>query len=243
MTFEELLARCETDPRIVGVFLGGSRGKAANVGPESDYDLRVIVAAADDELLAALDPPRGGEVDVAVSTLKEFRAQALDGSGTEWDRYTFTRGRVLVDKLDGELQRLVDQKARLPPDEARRLARRALDAYLNSLYRSLKSERLGLELAARLHAAESIAHLVATLFALEERVRPFHDALAWELRTEPLRQWEGADLLARIEAALSGEAEPQQALFREVEAQLRARGLADVVDAWEPDVALMRGAE
>ena len=242
MTFEELLERCEADPRILGVFLGGSRGKDANVRPDSDYDVRVVVAGADAELLAALDLPRGGEVDVAVSTLDEFRPHALAGSGTEWDRYTFVRGRVLVDKLDGEIQRLVDAKARLQPDEARDRAHSALDGYLNSLYRSLKSARLALDLAARLHASESVAHLLTTLFALEGRVRPFHDALAWELEVEPLRLWQAAELLGRIDAALSGEPEPQQALFRAVEPQVRAEGLAQVVDAWEPDVALMRGS-
>jgi len=242
MTFDELLARCEADPRIVGVFLGGSRGKNANVRLDSDYDVRVVVARADADLLAVLDVPRGGEVDVAVSTLHEFRTHGLDGSGTDWDRYTFVRGRVLLDKLGGEIERLVDEKARLRPDEARRLARGALDAYLNSLYRSLKSARLGFELAARLHAAESVGHLLTALFALEGRVRPFHDALEWELEVEPLRLWPAAELLALVEAALCVGPESQEALFRRLEPQVLAQGLGDVVGVWEPDVALMRGA-
>jgi predicted nucleotidyltransferase len=242
MTFDELLARCEADARVVGVFLGGSRGKDAHVRPESDYDVRVVVEREDAELLRSLESPRGGEVDAALSTLAQFRPYALAGSITEWDRYTFTRGRVLVDKLDGDFQRLVDEKARLSADEANLLARNEADGYMNSLHRSLKSGRLGLGLAARLHAAESVAHLLAAVFALEERVRPFHDALTWELEAEPLHDWSSFELLVGIEAALSGEGERQQALFRTLEPRLRARGLGDVVDAWEPDVALMRGA-
>jgi len=243
VTFEELLAVARDDPRIVGLFLGGSRGKGVNVRRESDYDVRVVIAREDAELERVLDTPRGEAVDVAIHTLEEFRAHALAGSGKEWDRYTFARGQVLVDKLEGEIQRLVDQKARLAPDEARRRARGALGAYLNSLYRSLKSARLGLDLAARIHAAESAGHLLVALFALEGRVRPFHDSLAWELETEPLARWRTDELLTRIEKILDGAAEPQQALFREVERQVRPHGFGEEIDAWEPDVALMRGEQ
>jgi hypothetical protein len=203
--------------------------------------VRVVIAREDEELVRALDAPRGESIDVAIHTVDDFRAHALPGSDKEWDRYTFTHGQVLVDKLDGEIQRLVDEKARLRSYEAQPLARAALGSYLNSLYRSLKSARLGLALAARLHAAESAGHLLAALFALESRVRPFHDSLAWELEAEPLEGWGTDELLARVAAILDGATEPQQALFREVERQVRAHGLGGEIGAWEPDVALMRG--
>jgi predicted nucleotidyltransferase len=239
--FDAFLAKARQDPRVVGVFLGGSRATDGAARPEADYDLRVVVVDEEEQLKRELETPRGGRMDVVATTLERFRAYALEGSASEWDRYTFTRGRVLVDKLDGEIQWLVAEKARLRADEAQRLGRRALDAYLNSLYRALKSGRGGLALAARLHAAESVGHLLTVLFALEGRVRPFHDALLAELAVEPLAEWPAAELCDQLEQILRGAPEPQQALFRRVEERVHRYGLGDVIDSWEPDVGLMRG--
>jgi hypothetical protein len=221
LTFEELVERARAD-RLVWLFLGGSRGKGANVRPDSDYDVRIVGDAAGD-----LETPRGSHVEVAVMTLDEFRDYP------DWDRYTLTYSRALIDKT-GEIQRVLDEKGRLNDEEARRLAPLALDGYMNSLYRGLK--RPGL--AARIHAAESVGSLLACLFALEGRVRPFHDYLAWELENYPLERWDSAELLGLIEGALDC---AQRELFRRVEAHVRARGLGEVVDSWEPDVAFMRG--
>ena len=63
-------------------------------------------------------------------------------------------------------------------------------------------------------------------------MRPFHDYLEWELEHHPLEGWD--DLLDLLEG-------DQHELFRRVEAHVRARGLGDVVDSWEPDVPFMRG--
>lgn len=230
MTFDELLARARADPRIVGLFLGGSRGKGANVRPDSDYDVRVVLATEDEEAFRDYDTPRGVPVEVAVTTVEKLQ------NIQEWDRYTLTHTKALIDKT-GEIQQLLDQKGRLAEAEAGPRARGALDAYMNSLYRSLK--RPGL--AARIHAAESVGHLLTTLFALEGRVRPFHDYLAWELENHPLEGWPADWLLGHIERVLDGGADEQRALFREVEPHVRARGLGDLVDSWEPDVPFMRG--
>lgn len=230
LTLEELLAKARADPRIVGLFLGGSRGKGANVRPDSDYDVRVVIEHQDEELYQELDTDRGVPVEVAVMTLEEFRAYK------EWDRPTLTHTKALVDKT-GEIQRLIDEKGRLSAAEAERVPPLALDGYMNSLYRSLK--RPGL--AARIHAAESVGYLLTCLFALEGRVRPFHDYLAWEVETHPLEGWPADRLLGLIERALSGEPDPQRELFRAVEPHVRAHGLGEVVDSWEPDVPFMRG--
>lgn len=230
LTFEELVDRARADDRVVGLFLGGSRGKGANVRPDSDYDVRVVLVEDDEEAFREYDTPRGVRVEVAVTTLERLR------SIQNWDRYTLTHTKALVDKT-GEIQRLLDERGRLSASEVERLPPLALDGYMNSLYRSLK--RPGL--AARIHAAESVGHLLTCLFALEGRVRPFHDYLAWELETHPLEGWPAQDLLAAIERVLAGDREPQQELFCKVEPHVRARGLGELVDSWEPDVALMRG--
>jgi len=171
LTFEEVLGKARDDPRIVGLFLGGSRGKGANVRPDSDYDVRVVIAEEDEELFRELDTERGVPVEVAVMTLEELRAYK------QWDRPTLTHTQALVDKT-GEIQRLIDEQGRLSAAEAERIPPLALDAYMNSLYRSLKRPGLG----GRIHAAESVGHVLVCLFALEGRVRPFHGPRARRCR-------------------------------------------------------------
>jgi hypothetical protein len=215
LTFDAVVERARADDRVVGLFLGGSRGKGANVRPDSDYDVR-IVGDADD-----LETPRGSHVEVAVMTPERFR------NYPEWDRYTLTHTHPVIDKT-GEIARVIDEKGRLSETEAAERAPAALDGYINALYRALRTPGLG----ARLQTAESVAYLLTCLFALERRVRPFYDYLEWELANYPLSGWD--DLVEAIEG-------DQRALFRRVEIHVRERGLGAVVDSWEPDVAFMRG--
>jgi len=76
-------------------------------------------------------------------------------------------------------------------DAAPAIAAGALDAYVNSTYRSLKAERLGEVLGARLDAADAASHLLDALFALRGRVRPWSKYLRWELEVEPLGEGAG----------------------------------------------------
>lgn len=216
LTFEEVVEQARADDRVVGLFLGGSRGKGANVRPDSDYDVRVVGDAEH------LETPRGAHVEVAAMPLERFRDYP------EWDRYTLAHTRAVVDKT-GEIQLVIDEKGRLSEAEAAERAPLALDGYMNSLYRGLKRpEGIG----GRLHQSESVGYLLTCLFALEGRVRPFYDYLEWELANYPLLGWDD------LPEAIEGE---QRALFRRVEAHVRERGLDDVVDSWEPDLAFMRG--
>jgi hypothetical protein len=223
LTFEELVERARADDRVVGLFLGGSRGKGANVRPDSDYDVRIVGDAED------FGTPRGVPVEVAVMNLDRFRAYP------EWDRYTLTHTRAVIDRT-GEIQRVIDEQGRLTDAEAAERAPLALDAYINSFHRSLKRPGLG----SRIHAADSAGHLLVCLFALEGRLRPFHDYLAWELEHHPLQGWDSVELLRLIERALDGDGHE---LFRRVDAHVREHGLGDVVDGWEPDVPFMRGEQ
>jgi hypothetical protein len=117
-----------------------------------------------------------------------------------------------------------------------------LDAYVNSYYRSAKNARLGLELASLLDGQESIPWFLEFLFAVHGRVRPYNKWLAWELQHHPLPPARNRLLLGRLERiARTGELAEQQALFREAERLARAHGLGATIDAWEPDVDLLRG--
>ncbi len=236
MTYDEWMQLAHRDPRIVGVVVTGSRGRDAHVHPGSDWDLRVVVQDGHEGFADSLDTAHGSAVEVAASTLTAFR------DSPKWDRYSYAHVQVPVDKLDGAVAGLVEAKGTLAETEARELARESLGAYTNSLYRSLRDDELGLELAARLDAGESVSALLTALFALERRVRPFNKYLRWELEAYPLRDWETDELLGLIGAALEGSAEPQRTLFREVEPRMRAHGHGDVIDDWEPHVEFLRNA-
>ena len=235
MTLDEFLAFAEQEPRIVGVVLTGSRGRGALTHARSDWDLRVLVVDGEEAFAHSLDTAHGNELEIAAATVSAFRGSP------EWDRYSYAHVKVPIDKLGGEVRRLVDERGHLTAVEARACARASLDAYLNSLHRSLATSRFGLELESRLDACESASSLLAAIFAFEGRVRPFNKYLAWELENHPLADWDGPELLVALEGVLTGDASAQQALFREVERRSRTRGFGDVVDGWGADVRGFRG--
>lgn len=187
---------------------------------------------------------RGAPVEVLVFSLSGFeRAAELDSSNA-WDRYGYTHAKVVLDKLGGTITRLVAEKGILPPEVAHKLAAAALDAYINSYYRSIKNHLAGLELASQLDAGESISHFLDTLFALYRRVRPYNKYLAWELQTFPLEEnrWSAGSLLERIAKIVSsGDLLQQRTLFRSMEKLAREHDLGAVVDGWEADFPLLYG--
>ena len=173
--------------------------------------------------------------------LEEFRTHGLPGSGSssEWNRPTFLHVRVEIDKLDGEIRRLVDEKAQLRPDEARTIAVEALDGYINMLLRSLRNGEAGRAVAARLDATESIPFLLTALFAFDGRVRPFNKWLEYQVQRQPLSF---PDIPARADALVRRPTlAAQRRLFRDVERLARERGFGAEVDLWEPNVAWLRG--
>nr|BFE79838.1 hypothetical protein GCM10020093_024390 [Planobispora longispora] len=147
----------------------------------SDYDVYLITA--DDGPVG--EERRDALLDVTAMSLEEFRAHAMPGSGTEWNRYSFAHARILKDRPDGLIGELVSAKATLSAPEARQTAAAALDSFVNAVYRWLKNHRDGHAAEARLDAAESIPPLLTFLFALDHRVRPYNRYLAWELRNHP----------------------------------------------------------
>ncbi|MEU6237455.1 hypothetical protein [Kitasatospora sp. NPDC047058] len=233
--FTAFVAEAKADPAVVGLVLKGSRAHDGMTTRHSDHDLYVILADDVRSELAALDGYRSARLDLVVTTLERFRRPA------DWERYAIARSRVLVDRSDGEVTRIVAATGRLGADEARRSAAALLDAYANAVYRSVKNHRDGNPLAGHLDAAASAGFLLDLLFALDRRPRPYNKYLAWELDRFPLPGWESTGLLdtvARITA--TGDVAPQQRLFARVEAAARAASHAAVLDAWGEDLELMR---
>jgi hypothetical protein len=231
LTFEELLREAEADSDVVGVFFGGSRGKGALLTEWSDHDVWVVVR--DDTAYgrwAERHPFRHGDpVEVILVTLDRLRTHPPD--------YTFAHVTPLVDR--GGIAELLAAKAQVDPVGAGE----PLDDYVNCYYRSAKNARDGLALEARLDAAESIPYFLQFLFTVSGRVRPYNKWLRWELEQHPLEPpWTAAELLPRLVRILAtGDQEEQRALFRDAERLARGRGLGEVIDGWQPDVAWLRG--
>jgi hypothetical protein len=225
----QLVRAARDDDNVLGIVVGGSRGKGAYVTDASDWD--VYVAARDPSAVASTE--RGVRIELFPQTLDELRATP------RWNRYTFAHVRPVLDKTGGELEQIVAELGRRDPATAGEW----LDAYVNSLYRSLRNDGLGLELASRLDAAESVPWWLEFVFTSDGRVRPYNKWLRWELETHPLGEpWSAPTILPRLERIVAtGDVDEQRALFGLTEAFARERGLGEVIDGWDPDVPFLRG--
>lgn len=238
LSYDEFLASATADPDVAGLLLKGSRAHDGMATEHSDHDVYVVLADGSSSGLAVLDGHRSADLDLVVTTVDDLRR--LGG----WERYALARARVLLDRLDrldGEIADIVAAKALLGEEEAFHAATGPLDAYANSLYRSVKNARDGHPLAARLDAADSMGQLLELLFALDRRPRPYNKYLVWELERFPLPGWETDALLDAVgRIAATGAVGPQQRLFARVEVVARRAGHGPTLDAWGDDLRLMR---
>ncbi|MFH9424234.1 hypothetical protein [Streptomyces sp. NPDC017529] len=237
ITYEAFVELAAADPSVVGLVLKGSRAHEGMTTKHSDHDLYVVLAddAATD--LTRFTGHRTPELDLVVLSLDAFRAAGMPG----FERYALARARIVLDRLDGAIAQILAAKARLDVDEAFREAGESLDAYANSLYRSVKNDRDGHTLAAQLDAADSIRFLLDLLFALDRRPRPYNKYLEWELARFPLPGWDTATLLDAADRITgTGDVSAQRRLFARVEAVVRQTGHGAVLDAWGEDLRLMR---
>ncbi|MFF3941041.1 hypothetical protein [Streptomyces phaeofaciens] len=237
LTYDAFVELAAADPAVVGLVLKGSQAHDGMITPYSDHDLYVVVA--DDARTGPIrfTGHRSAELDLVVVTLTEFRGAGIP----DWERYALGRARIVLDRLDGGIARILADRGRLDPDEAFRDSRGRLDAYANSLYRSVKNHRDGQALAARLDAADSMRFLLDLLFTLDRRPRPYNKYLEWELARHPLPGWDTDVLLRAIDRiSATGDVTLQRHLFSLVEPAAREAGHGEVLDAWGDDLDLMR---
>ncbi|MEV8361837.1 hypothetical protein [Streptomyces niveus] len=242
--FTDFVAHASASPDVVGLVLSGSHAREGMATAHSDHDVYVITADGRTVTPAALlDGRRSAALDVMRLSLPEFRTRGLPGGTDPWDRYAFVHSQVLLDRLDGTITRLVAEKAALDAPEAHRLVRSELDAYINSLYRSVKSHRDARPAVAHLDAAESVPYLLTVVFALHQRVRPYNKYLLWELEHHPLGapEWAADVLFPQLRRIVAdGDPTTQRALFATVERAARQAGHASVLDSWGADIDLLR---
>lgn len=237
LTYDEFVALAAADPAVVGLVLKGSQAHEGMTTEHSDHDLYVILADGATTELTRFTGHRTAELDLVVLSLDEFRAAGMPG----FERYALARARIVFDRLGGVIAQILADKAHLAAHEAFHAAGSWLDAYANSLYRSVKNDRDGHVLAARLDAADSTRFLLELLFALDRRPRPYNKYLEWELARFPLPGWDTELLLdATNHISATGDASTQRRLFAEVEAAARRAGHDAVLDAWGEDLVLMR---
>jgi hypothetical protein len=239
--YERLLREARADPAVLAVVLTGSHALGLATS-HSDHDARVILR----DKASVADRARYGEesfpgVDCHVMTLAEFTAYAEWDSPTAWDRYSFAHARIPVDKT-GEIAPLVAAKGGIPSEHRRAFVRGTLDAFINSVYRSLKCSRRGNAVCARLEAADAVRHGLAVIFAQEGRVSPYPVYLEYELRHHPLPAAPLApdallELIARI--VVPGDTAALQQLFTTILGQMDSAEHGDVVAAWGDDIAWM----
>ncbi|UUU22930.1 hypothetical protein [Streptomyces sp. DSM 40750] len=236
-TYDAFVELAAADPAVVGLVLKGSRAHEGMTTEHSDHDLYVVLADGATSDLTRFAGRRTPELDLVVLSLDEFRAAGMPG----FERYALARARVVLDRLDGVIAQILADKARLDADEAFREAGGWLDAYANSLYRSVKNDRDGQALAARLDAADSVGALLEFLFALDRRPRPYNKYLEWELTRFPLPGWDTGTLLDAVaHISGTGDVSTQRRLFAQAEAVARRAGHGAVLDAWGEDLELMR---
>ncbi|MFE5191575.1 hypothetical protein [Streptomyces sp. NPDC056628] len=237
LTYDAFVALAVADPAVAGLVLKGSRAHEGMATRHSDHDLYVVLADGCTSGLTRFAGHRSAELDLVIVTVPEFRAAGMPG----FERYALARARVVLDRLGGGIARILAEKARLTAGEAARDAATWLDAYANSLYRSLKNHRDGQALAARLDAADSVRHLLELLFVLDRRPRPYNKYLVWELDRHPLPGWDTGALLHAVDrVTATGDVTVQRHLFVRVEAAVRRAGHGGVLDAWGEDLDLMR---
>ncbi len=232
--YARLIAVLAREDTVVGVWLGGSRGKGYH-DERSDYDVVVVVRDASvvprvEALVAplALDE----EIGVSVKTLGDLRGLSRWGRPDRWMRYAFTDTKAVLDKT-GELQPLIERIGRFPPRRRHALINRALDAYLNAVYRSVKAYGRGQAFAARLEASHAIEHLLVALFALHGRFKPYNDYLDRE--THLLHRLGGLEngLIERLSDVIAAAAPQAQFRLRDdMERVFRAHGFGEVFDSW-----------
>ncbi|MGW4019933.1 hypothetical protein [Streptomyces sp. NPDC005009] len=237
LTYDALVELATADPAVVGLVLKGARAHDGMITQHSDHDLYMVLADDATTDLTRLAGHRTAELDLVIVSLAEFRAAGMPG----FERYALARAQIVLDRLDGGIARILADKARLGADEAFQDAGGRLDAYVNSLYRSVKNHRDGQALAARLDAADSIRFLLELLFALDRRPRPYNKYLEWELARHPLPGWDTDVLLRAVDRiSATGDAALQRHLFTLVETAAREAGHGEVLDAWGEDLDLMR---
>lgn len=213
-------AAAEQNDDILGLVLTGSRGKGfANRWSDYDFALFVTDEAFPKYKAQYRQLPSGAHL--YLFTIDTFAAQAAWGSDLQWQRYTWTHCSVEFDRSHGKIQQLLDEKSCVPLEHTDEYLRVSLHWFINQVYHSIKSLRVGNMTAYRLEAAECIRPFLQAMFCMHDRrLVPYYKYLRWELEAYPLATLSipADELLHDFEQLLAtGDYRVQQKLLTEVQ--------------------------
>ena len=248
----KILHEAEKDDRVVGLILGGSRGKGCAT-QHSDYDIYIIVRDGTIEDFREKYAIKPGEHqtcidgnDLLVFTQTEFKNYAQYGTKEEGYIYNFVHLIPTLDKT-GEIKQLLEEKQRIPPEKLHDVIAHGIDAYINYLYRSVKCHRDGHEIGARIEANVSMICFQNLIYAMDGgRIAPYGKYFLWEmehypLKCIPLAKDELVGLMLKIWN--SADIDAQRKLYFLVEEIAKRQGYEKYITDWgEPSLKLIRGS-
>lgn len=234
--YEKALDEAKKNDDIVGFILVGSRGKGFE-NEHSDYDAIMI---AKDEAATAIHDRYESQtlenLDLSVHSLSNFKTFAAWETPESWDRYNYAHVKILVDKTDGELEKIVREKGHIPQDKLDKFIDWWIDGYVNGVYRSVKCIRNGNLFGAHIEAANSMLDLLTLVFAMNGRHRPFLGYVEKELKAYPLERlpWSSDEFVSKMKKVLeTADLQTQQELLSGIEKLSREMGHGHMFDGWE----------
>ena len=233
--YQKIFKEAETDKNVIGFILGAGRGKGFAT-EYSDYD--IIIVVPDDKITEyekKYESYYSTEIiEIHIRSLSDFKQYATWGSVDAVHQYNFAYLKPQIDRT-GEIQKIIDEKSIIPADKVKEFVNGELDKYINFYYRSVKNYRDKNFIASHLDATESIFALIAIVFALEGRLRPYNKFLEWELKTHPLKllPWSGDIFLKKVEKIVkTGDIATQKEILNKVFKIFRHNGYDAVIDGW-----------
>jgi hypothetical protein len=236
-TYQKILQETQNDSGVIGFILSAGRGKGFAT-ENSDYDVLIIVPDEKKEEYEEKYEKKyysTEEIDIGVLSLSEFKNHAAWDGENAYHRYNFAYLKAQIDR-SGEIQKLIDEKGVIPPDKVKEFVSGELGKYINSYYRAIKNYRDGNMLASRLDGTESMFALIAIVFGLEGRLRPYNKYLEWNLKTHPLKllPWPPQTFLENIKSIFAtGDIEIQKSMFKAICELCKTQGYNQAIDDWE----------
>ena len=234
--YEKILDEAKKNDDIVGFILVGSRGKGFE-NEHSDYDAVMVVK---DEAAKVIHEKYEAQtldnVDLSVRSLSDFKTFAAWETPESWDRYNYAHVKILVDKTNGDLEKIAHEKGHIPQDKLDKFIDWWIDGYVNGVYRSVKCIRNENLFGAHIEAANSMLDLLTLVFAMNGRHRPFLGYVEKELKTYPLEHlpWTSDEFVAKLKKVLeTADLQTQQELLIGIEKLSREMGHGKMFDGWE----------
>jgi predicted nucleotidyltransferase len=236
--YTAMIEDAKTDDNILGIILAGSRARGLQ-NKQSDCDIYIIFKdVVTQDRIVQYDKTYiekyGGQLRLDISnkalqTISEFAHYAELGTSYYYDRYNLVHSKIEFDKTNGKIANLLQKIETLTKDEQATIVHNNLGDYISLVYQSIKSNEADRKVAASLDTAESIQYLLASLFALHDRVRPYNKYLEWELIKYPLAQlpWQPQEFLAMLTKIVKEtDMKTQQVVYIEIEKLAQVKAMA-----------------